>query len=309
MKTEYMETINREELDTLVGKPMFLIVSHGSLLRDEDNAFFAAVNEDEAAAFCERYAKDKPDDYDFSIYKYDVPNIAAFNTLYDSNYKGFQIVNMGFYVQTDELYEKRQSIVSKLINIYKGGGCLHVPLDEENRAIATPVDGVPVTISFFSDKERANEVAENGCGDHTIERWISNLPLDTILFSVDGELVYGWEVSEAVSAVWNEYIVTPSYLKDLLKDNKFHILKNEDTGEVLQCDGIPILFASKTAVEAFAKDRKGIMESNYTDCIVEEREELSSIIGSGQYAFVDTESGRFVGCVGDLEGLYDQKEE
>ncbi len=304
-----METINRDELETLVGKPMFLIVSKGSLLRDEDNAFYAAVNEEEAAAFCERYAKDKPGDYDFSIYKYDVPNVAAFNTLYDSNYKGFSIVNMGFYVHTDQLYEKRQDIVSKLINIYKGGNCLHVPLNEENRAIATPVDGVPVTISFFSDKEEANKVADNGCGDHTIERWISNLPLDTILFSVDGELVYGWEISEAVNAVWRDYIVTQDYLKDLVKDNKFHILKNEDTGEVLQCDGIPILFASKAAVEAFIKDRQGIAESDYFDSIVEERDELSSIIGAGQYAFVDTEGGRFVGCVGDLERLYDQKED
>ncbi|MCR4567364.1 MAG: hypothetical protein K5769_04900 [Pseudobutyrivibrio sp.] len=298
-----METINREELETFVGKSMFLIIKDDGLLRDSENAFYAAVNEQEAAAFCERYKNEHPEYSEdaFSIYKYDVPDVSAFNLLFDGNEEGFQLVNLGFRVNAEELYEKRQNVISKIVSVYKGGSCLFVALNSEMKAISVPVGNTPVVLSFYTNKEDAEAAAENGTGNHTIERWITNLPLDTTIFSVDGEVVYGWEINEAINSVWADYIVTFDYLKKLLEGNKIYIIENSDTGRVLDCDGIPILFSNEAALDKFKKDREELNSDGYENLTVESWEELELLIGECEYTFVDNEEGRFVSRIEDLK--------
>lgn len=297
-----MEKLTRDELKEFEGKTIRLITLNGGLLRNRDCAFYAAVNDEEAMAFCETVKEQLPSgDYEFSTVGYEVPDISYFNLLFDDNYPGFELVNYGFFVSADLLYEKRPEVVRKLEKIYEDDGSLYVAISDEGKALANPVGDTHVTISFYTNKEAALEVAEDGIGEHTLERWISYPPVDTTIFTIDGEIVYGWEIVEATNNVWNQYVIEIDKLKTVLKDKDLHILGADDgSGAIMRCQGLPILFTSEDVLKEFAEDNRDIMTHKFFDMSVSNSDGIQIVVDNCPYAFIDAEEGRYVCRSNDL---------
>ena len=80
-----METITRDELKELEGRTLRIVTMNGGLLRNRDSAFFAALNDEEAQAFCETVRSELPEgEYEFSTVGFEVPDISYFSLLFDN---------------------------------------------------------------------------------------------------------------------------------------------------------------------------------------------------------------------------------
>lgn len=300
-----METLTREELRELEGRTLRIVTMNGGLLRNRDSAFFAALNDEEAMAFCETVRRELPEgEYEFSTVGFEVPDISYFSLLFDNNYPGFEIVNLGFFASAELLYEKRRDVVAKIQRMYDGSKCLYVALTEEGKALSQPVSNTHVTISFFTKEEEARAIAEAGVGEHTIERWITNPPLDTTVFTIDGEVVYGWEIIEAANNVWKQFLVGTEKLKNLVGGKELHILAaDDDSGAIMRCQGLPILFATEKALKEFADLNKAQMTHEFFDMSVANGDGIKMVVDNSQYTFIDNDEGRFVCHSDDLVKL------
>ncbi|MBP5595321.1 MAG: hypothetical protein J6Y02_08060 [Pseudobutyrivibrio sp.] len=297
-----MERLTKEELRQFEGKTLRVVTMNGGLLRNRDCAFYAATNEEEAMAFCEIVKKQLPEgDYEFSSVGFEVPDISYFSLLFDNNYPGFEIVNYGFFVSSELLYERRLEIVSKIQKIYEENDCLYVALTDEGRPLNQPVGNTHVTISFFTREEDARAVAEVGVGEHTIEMWITNPPVDTTVYTIDGEIVYGWEIAEATIKVWEEYLIGTEKLKNLVGENELHILASDDgSGAIMRCQGLPILFTTTDSLKEFAELNRNQMTHEFFDMTVTNADGIRIVVNNSPYAFIDNDEGRYVCHSDDL---------
>ena len=291
-----MEILTKEEIKQFEGRTLELILKDEQLLRTEDCAFYAALNDEEAAAFCDRHKLEHPDeDGTYTVVDYDMPDIRVLNSLFDKNYKGFELVNMGLFVPAEYLYEKRAEVISRISNIYDSDGGLYVPLDEYGTGMSFPVGEIQVTTSFFTDEEEAKKVAEGGVGMHTIERWISNPPKDMSIYSIDGQLVYGWEIVEATNRSWGNFIVTKDRLSELISGKELMVLAPEDDiSEAMRCDGMPIVFLEEKYLQDFADLNSNDMDEEYTKMLIKDSEDAQKVVEDCDYTFLDAEEGRFV---------------
>lgn len=300
-----MEKLTREDLRELVGSTIKIVTVNGSVIRNSDCAFFAALNDEEAMAFIEDIKKEIPEgDYQFATRDYTITDMSDFNKMFDNNYRGFEIVNSGLYAEASELYEKRQEVISKIINIYSGDGCLFVGLDENGHAIAQPVGDTKITASYFTDINEANGIQKAGVAAHTIERWITNPPADAQIFSIDGQVVYGWEIVEATNKVWNQYIIGADKLKEVVNNTKLHVLVTDNEEKtLLKCQGLPILFLTDASLREFAEESKGKVADKFIDMSVSNSEGAKIVVDDSKYAFIDTDEGRYVCNSDDLVGM------
>jgi len=297
-----MENLTRDELRQFEGKKLKIVTMNGGLLRNRDCAFYAAVNDEEAMAFCETVRKQLPEgNYEFSTVEFEVPDISYFSLLFNNNYPGFEIVNYGFFASSELLYEKRPEIVSKIETIYDDDKCLYVPLDEEGNPIKSDVGPTHVSISFFTNEDEAKAVAKGGVGKHTLERWIVNPPYDTTVFSIDGEVVYGWEVVEGTNNIWKQYVLDAEGLKNVVGDNKLHLIASDDgSGAIMRCQGLPIFFTSQESLKEFADLNKENMTHEFFDMCVENAEGIKVAVDNSPYTFIDSDDGRYVCYSNDL---------
>lgn len=297
-----MERLTKEELRQFEGRTLRVVTMNGGLLRNRDCAFYAATSEEEAMAFCEIVRKQLPEgDYEFSSVGFEVPDISYFSLLFDNNYPGFEIVNYGFFASAELLYERRPEIVSKIQKIYEDNDCLYVALTNEGKALNQPVGKTHVTTSFFTREEDARAVAEAGVGEHTIERWITNPPVDTTVFTIDGEIVYGWEVAEATIKAWEQYLIGTEKLKDVVGENALHILASDDgSGAIMRCQGLPILFTTTDSLKEFAELNRNQMTHEFFDMTVTNADGIRIVVDNSPYTFIDNDEGRYVCHSDDL---------
>lgn len=58
--------------------------------------------------------------------------------------------------------------------------------------------------------------------------YFTYLWIRTAVLSVDGEVVYGWEMREGSYNAWNEYVHSPEELENVIGDNMLHVLTSQD---------------------------------------------------------------------------------
>ncbi len=301
-----MVKLTKEDLSELTGAKFKIVTVNDSIVRNSDCAFFAALNDEEANVFIENIKKEVPEeDYNFETKLYDVPNLSYINKMFDNNYRGFEIVNLGLYAPAEELYEKRQDVVNRIASIYSNDGCLYVGLNSQGKAIANPVGDVQVTVSFFSNLEDANEIQENGLAVHSIERWIVNPPADATIFSIDGQVVYGWEIAEATNKVWSQYIVGIDKLREIVDKKTLSVLVTDDESKsVIQYEEVPIIFLSAKSIKEFVVENKGRIAEKFILMTVSNAEGVKLAAGRSKYLFLDADEGRYVCAREDLESLF-----
>ncbi|PHU41213.1 hypothetical protein CSX00_02550 [Pseudobutyrivibrio ruminis] len=301
-----MEKLTKEDLSELTGMTFKIVTVNDSVVRNSDCAFFAALNDEEANAFIEDMKKEIPEgDYNFATRPYDVPNLSYINKMFDNNYRGFEIVNSGLYAPAEELYEKRQDVVNKIASIYNDDGCLYVGLNSQGKAIANPVGDIQVTASFFTNVEDANEIQKTGVAAHSIERWIVNPPADATIFSIDGQVVYGWEIVEATNKVWSQYIVGLDKLKEVVGKKTLSVLVTDDEAQsLIKYEGVPIMFLTASSIKDFVEENKGKIAEKFLLMTVSNAEGVKLVTGRSKYAFLDTDEGRYVCAREDLESTF-----
>lgn len=301
-----MVKLTKEDLSELTGTTFKIVTVNDSIVRNSDCAFFAALNDDEANAFIENIKKEVPEgDYNFETRPYDVSNLSCINKMFDNNYRGFEIVNFGLYAPAEELYEMRQDVVNKITNIYNNGGCLYVGLNSQGIAIANPVGDVQVTVSFFTNLEDANKIQENGVAAHSLERWIGNPPADATIFSVDGQVVYGWEIAEATNRVWSQFILGIEKLKEVVDKKTLSVLVTDDESRtIIKYEGVPIIFLTESSIKEYVEANKGKIADKFILMTVSNAEGVKLATGRSKYVFLDVDEGRYVCARQDLESIF-----
>lgn len=301
-----MVKLTKEDLSELTGATFKIVTVNDSVVRNSESAFFAALNDVEANAFIESIKKEVPEgDYNFATRPYDVSNLSHINKMFDNNYHGFEIVNFGLYAPAEELYEKRQDVVNKIASIYSNEGCLYVGLNPQGRAIANPVEDIQVTVSFFTNVEDANEIQENGVAAHSIERWIANPPADATIFSIDGQVVYGWEIVEATNKVWSQYILNMEKLKEIVAKKTLSVLVTDDESKsIIKYEGVPIIFLTESCIKEYVEANKGKIAEKFILMTVSNAEGVKLVAGRSKYVFLDADEGRYVCASEDLESIF-----
>lgn len=71
----------------------------------------------------------------FFVDKLKIYDLSYLNALFRSNYPGFTIIDLDYYVPSDLLFEKRKEVVDKIHNFYSNNGVLYIPLDKDGRFI------------------------------------------------------------------------------------------------------------------------------------------------------------------------------
>jgi hypothetical protein len=291
-----MEKLTQNDLEQFVGRKMLLITLDGDLLRNQNSAFYMAANVDEANAFCERVRKELPaGEYEFSALEFELNDLTNLNQLFDRNYPGFEIVNYGFFVESKELYKRRPEVVAKVESIYGKDNWLYVPLNEDGSPVSGEIGNTHVSIMFYTNEQDAEAAGSGRVGDHTIERWIIRQPLDTAVYAIDDQVVYGWEISEATHSVWNRYVVSKTRLQEILEGKTLQILAADDgSSAVMRHDNMPIFFITRQAMEDFAEANIDRMSHTYVGMEIAKAEGITLVADDREYSFLDDDDSRYV---------------
>ncbi len=310
-----MENMTKEQLHFFNKRTIRLLTVNGGLLRNKDCAFYMALSDEPLLAFGEKIRSSIPEENcEFSTVGFEVPDLSYYSLLFDKNYPGFMIVDHDYFVPAELLYEKREDVIEKVRKVYSDDNLFYVALSEDSKAINEPIGDTHVVISFFTDENKAKEVSEIGaCGEHIIERWILDPPNDTTVFSLDGEIVYGYEIAEGTWNAWLEYVGDMDNLKAILDGRKLHILAADDnSGAIMRCLGMPIFFSNAQALKEFAVVNQDEMTHTFYDMTVEKKEGINIVLDGCEFAFIDDEIGRHVFHRDDLlryfEGAGDSSE-
>ncbi|MCR4567594.1 MAG: hypothetical protein K5769_06060 [Pseudobutyrivibrio sp.] len=300
-----MNKLKKDDLLQFQGKTLRVLTLNGGLLRNKNCAFYASINEEDAASFSEDIKAELPEgDYNFSTVGFEIEDISNFNLLFDNNYPGFQIVSFG-YIDADQLYEQREDVVDKITNIFLDNKGLYLPYDKDDRIMGISVDKTHVTMSMFTDANKAAEVAENGIEERVLEQWINLQVNDTTIFSIDGEVVYGWEFVEGINRAWEQFLLDSDSVKELIEGNTLHVLATKDgSGVVMRYYDMPIFFLSDEALEEFAKANVEQMAQEFFDMEVSGRDGVELIVSNAPYVVIDG-ANRYVCTSEDLLKLYE----
>ncbi len=304
-----MENITKEQLQKFNHKTIRLLTVNGCLLRNKDCAFYMALSDEPLLAFSEKIRSAIPEENcEFSTIGFEVPDLSYYSLLFDRNYPGFRIVDHEYFVPAELLYEKREEMIEKVRKVYSNDNLFYVALDAYNKAMNESVGDTHVVISFFTDENKAKEVSEIGaCGEHILERWILDPPNDTTVYSLDGEVIYGYEITEGTWNAWLEYVGDMDSLKAILDGRKLHILAADDnSGAIMRCLGMPIFFSNTQTLKEFAVINQDEMTHTFYDMTVENKEGINIVLDGCEFAFIDDEIGRHVFHRDDLISYFEE---
>jgi hypothetical protein len=283
-----MKDLTRNELEQFVGKTLHLITLNGGLLRNRDCAFFAAVDKEAAIEYGENVRRQLPDgDYQFSTVEMHIDDVSNFNQLFNGNYPSFQIVDYG-NVNATEIFQYREEMVVKVEEVYKNGQFLFYPVAEDGRAMGFPQGNTHVVISYFTNPDEAAELSNGVYGERGLEDWMTIPTPDAAIFTIDGEIVYGWEMVEGAHRACKDLMVDAEELKSLLNGQALRILGSDDgSGAIMRCKGLPIFFISKDALVEFAEENRSEMDREYFDMEIAKPEGVKLVLDDYPFAIVD----------------------
>ncbi|MCR5720588.1 MAG: hypothetical protein K6F84_08480 [Lachnospiraceae bacterium] len=286
--------IDRAYLQQFMGQIFYVVCMNNGILRNKQCAFYIALSEKEAGQFFYSIINDLPRGAEFSTVRYNVSDLSALNALFNDDYPGFMLIGHGF-VRVTELYTARQEATEMVRDLYKSGS-LYSPLNEKGYGMMIPVGNTHVTQSFFTDRSEAEAIPGN-CGvvELDIFSLLMRQRLNTVLYSIDGRLVSGWEMYEGVQSAWRHKLLNSQQLKGLIGGKDLHILMSDpETSAVMHYNGLPILFTDSESLDIFRKANRNNMTCEMFDVeIAKPKEGLPIFLGDFEYAVIDTGEKHF----------------
>ncbi len=299
--------ITKEKLLEIVGQKVYLMTINGKILKTKDYAFIMADTKENADEYLLQLndqvrlidePKFKPE---FGKKEFDVPDISILNSLFDLNYSGFLIAIHNFVVPAQCLYECRDDVIDKITDIYKNGGSLYAPIDDEGREISTTSSNMFVSFPLFTDESKLKEKYSNDITEYTLYKWTAHLPWDANIFSIDGEIVYGCEIKQAILNAWGDALVDLEGLKQLFISKRLHAYHPDYKEEyAARYKEVPIFFLTKDAVAKFAKDFIADNEFKYEDQRIHKASEVAKISQGCEYLLIDDDESLYLCHVDDL---------
>lgn len=298
--------ITKEKLLELIDKKIYLMTINGKILKTNDYAFIMADTKEHA----DEYLQELNDQVhlledvfrpEFGIKDFDVPDISVLGSLFDYNYSGFLIAIHNYVVPAQCLYECREDVINKIADIYIKGGCLYSPIDSEGKGVPATIGNTYVSFPLFTDKKDLRDKYTNDIAEYTLYKWTAHLPWDANIFSIDGEIVYGCEIKQAILNAWGDTLVDLEGLKQLFISKRPHAYYPNCKEEyAARYKEIPIFFLTRDAVAKFAKSFVPENEYVYEDQRIYKSWEVARISGGCEYLLIEDDESLHLCYIDDL---------
>lgn len=233
---------------------LYVICVNDGILRNDKCAYFGAASEERALEFFNSIKQHLSEDAKFSTTKLKIDDVMSLSLLYDNNYSNFYIDEIG-YISTSELYEIRENIINKYRDLVLNMpiSCLYAPIKDNKFVIKT--EGTKHIIqSFYTSIEKAKEVE---CDDvvsiFILDFLNQRLISDPLVYTIDDDIVYGYELYEIIINVWADNQLHGEEIKKYIENDLYIMMQ----GSKIQCkDNLPAFcvdldFAKSIVPEGF----------------------------------------------------------
>ncbi len=305
-----MKELTKEELQSFIGKTVYVLNSNRGRIRNREADFFVATSKEALMEFADSIRDSFPGEgFELFAEEIVVDDLSRFNPMFCGDCPFFEIVDMDAKVSMYNLCEKREEAINKIEDFYSENNALFVAIKEDGSPFRIPVGNVQVTVSFFTKEEDAKALEGDFVATHELEYWVAEPPCDATIFSVDGEIIYGGEMAEGAMGAWNQYVIDKDSIPEIIGDKQLHMLAADDgSGAVMRCLRLPIFFISDAALKEFAQNNKSEMTHTFYDMTITRSDGIRIAAHGTRYVFVDDDEKRYVFNIWDLIDYLDERD-
>lgn len=192
-----MSYLTKEDLNSFVGKKMYVVCANEDVLRKQDCACWIAEDEDAAQQFFSSTNGSRTANSIIHTQIIDIDDISAFSLLFDKNYLGFNIIGHGF-VYWWQLVERKPDTVAKLSRMLKTSRTLLVSIDANGEYVTERFGTSHIVRSFYLSQKLAEQHGTPVAVDLSEILDEKQKPTDVSLLTLNGTPIYGCDLYDAV---------------------------------------------------------------------------------------------------------------